>query len=203
MQIFAKPPKTLRTKDDIARLVGLPAGTRRAEIADAFGRAVNFDALLQIEDDPVEIIQSETWEIRVIQDLPKCRLELRLRGRGAWVCDAAAIPADILRILEARADRKGSIITNRKWKSWSRLSWANVVGRRLKSRKGELVFVAEIPNIRRDTGERLWRLRLDPIGAPCPDSLAPVQISLPCSGRDLMDAMEGLRSAFQRQIVQA
>ena len=198
MQLLPTAPRHLRNRLDVARALGLQPQATTAEISHAFGYATNFDAKLEFEEEQVQAVETEQWEVRVIQARPRCLVEVRPAARGAWLSSIDAVPADVQRFLQLRATREGRIETDRSWKAWQRMSWANAGGRRLRSRNGELVAFAIVPGVSRPTGEVRRRLRLEAFGTERPEEVAPIKLALPCALAELVGA-----AAFIREVCQA
>lgn len=203
MNIFLDHKQVLSSRSDVARLLGLRSDARRRDISSAFGRATRCDAWLELEEDPVMRRCDEYWEIRIFNLKPKCRIYLRQGQRGAWFQDVGDIPEDVLRFFGARADKNGRIVSDRSWKSWERMRWLNGRGRRLRGKQGEIHASIEIPNVRRPTGEIRSTLLIEPIGAPCPDEVAPVRLVLPVVAREIGVVVESVRKLYEAQAVPA
>lgn len=187
-----KPTVPLRDKSDLARMFGLPPKAPRQKIASAFGRATNFEVWMEIADEPIYRAEAEEWEVKVIECLPRCRLEFRQNGRGAWLKDAASVPEDVWKHVQGRVARDGSIESDRRWKCWEKLNWlAN--GRRKRSRHGEIIGVIEIPSVRRETGSIKWEVVLEPLAETEAQPGEKRRIALPCSVAALMEAVREMR----------
>jgi hypothetical protein len=187
-------PRPLKSRSDIARLLGLQPNARRHEISSAFGRATRCEAWMHIEEEQVKSYENEWWEIRVTNAKPKCILSVRPGGRGAWIDDVTDIPEDVLNFLRARADKNGTLETKRTWKRWSSLKWMTLGGRRLKGKQGEIHALVEIPNVGRPTGEIRSAVLIESLVAPCPDTAGSVRIDLPVAAREIGSAVSRLRN---------
>ena len=190
---FTRIPHPLRNRRDLARFVGLSPRAPQKEIISAFTRATRCEAILHIEEEPVVTRGAETWEVRIIQDMPKCRLVLREGGRGAWLEAAEAVPEEVLAAFQARADRDGRIITKRSWKLWEKTRWTEGRGRRLRGRVGEIHLLVNIADVTRQTGEVRSRIVIEPLGGPCPDPAPPVRLDLPVLPVMITRALEVIR----------
>ena len=187
------PSQQISTSLDVALMVGLQPDATATEIFTAFGKSTNFDAVLNIEEDAIAVCGSETWEVRVIRDLPRCRIELRREGRGAWIKCASRIPPDVLNFFDAKEARDGHIETARRWKSWEKLNWIKGCGSRRRARNGEIIAVVEISEVRRSTGMVEARVIIAPITE---DKRLTVKIPLPCTASDIALAVESIRRAY-------
>lgn len=200
MHNFTTLSHPLRDRSDVARLLGLSPNARRREIVSAFGRATGCEAWLSIEEEAVMAACQETWEVRVIQELPKCRVILRKDGRGKWLESPEAVPQDVLAFLQAREARNGTIVTDRSWKAWEKMRWAQGRGRRLRGRSGELHALVEIKDVRRPTGDMRSRLVIEALGAPFPEQVKPIQLDLPVTARQVDSAILALRHESEAQM---
>jgi len=194
MKIKSPLPSLLSSRQDLARMMGLPACARRKDISAAFGHATQCDAWLDIVEEDIVARQIERWTVRVIRGLPKCRIELRQDTRGPWVRDPDEIPQEVLNFLEARIDRAGNIVTGRSWRTWEACRWMRGRGRRLKSRAGEILAVVEIPDVARPTGEKRERIVLDPLCIEDPELSQPVCIPLPAAPGLIFESLEKFRA---------
>ena len=190
---FTRIPHPLRNRRDLARFVGLSPRAPQKEISSAFTRATRCEAVLHIEEEPVVTRSAETWEVRIFQDLPKCRLILREGGRGAWLEVAEAVPDEVLAAFHARADRDGRIITMRSWKLWEKTRWTEGRGRRLRGRVGEIHLLVDVPDVTRPTGEVRSRIVIEPLGDPCPVAAPSVRLELPVLPVMIKRALETIR----------
>ena len=148
-------------------------------MAREIGRITRHDIAMSIERTPVVVRASEAWEIRIVHDLPFCRVWLRPGARGTWLGTPAGIPRDVMQAFDLRERRDGGLETLRGWKSWSRLRWKRFQGRRLRARQGEIVAKVIIDGVARPTGAQVETLVFDPVGAPDPSALSPLRVRLP------------------------
>jgi hypothetical protein len=197
-----KSTTPLRDTSDLARILGLPPKAPRKSISSAFGRATNFELWMQISDQPVYRTQSEVWEVKIVEALPKCRLEFRHNGRGAWLKEAANVPEDVWRHFQGRPARDGGIETDRRWKCWERLNWM-ASGRRMRSRHGEIIAMMEIPSVKRDTGRLHWELVIEPLTDDGDASSDVRRIALPCCGGALLEAVAEMRASSREALLAA
>lgn len=200
MKICKKPNFVLEDPSDLARLLGLPPRSPRPMIEAAFGRATGCEAELDLLEEILSQSGSESWEVRIIRELPQCRIELRQGSRGAWLTRAEMVPQDVLGFFAALSDRSGRIVTRRSWKCWQRQVLMGRLGRRLKSKAGELVACVTIENVRRPTGEVRHSLLIRAIGAPFPDLVAPVRLEMPLRAADLSQSVGFLKSQSEAQM---
>jgi hypothetical protein len=200
MKNLSNGRQIISTPADVARMLGLQSDALPPEIFSAFGRSTNFDAVLEIEEDTITVSGSETWEVRVIRDLPRCRLELRREGRGQWLRCADQVPQDVLAFFDAKKAREGHIETLRKWKSWEKLNWIKGRGQRRRARSGEIIAVVEIREVRRSTGQIEARVVIAPI---TDDAGLAVKIPLPCTSAQIADAVEMIRASYDAKLMVA
>lgn len=200
MPSFTHIRSPLRNRKDIARLVGLRPGARRKEIYSAFGKMTRCEAWIEIEEVPVMSYTRETWEIRILHELPRCRVLLRPKGRGEWLERAGDVPEDVLSFFSSKEDRNGRIVSTRSWRSWEKLRWVGGDGRRLKGKSGEIHAQVEIASVGRPTGETKSCLIIEALGAPYPDMLSPVRLSLPAMPQEINAALEFLKEKSLEQM---
>ncbi len=202
MNDFLNITKPIKSRSDIARLLGLRPNARRRDIASAFGRATRCEAWMQIEEEEVLSYGSETWEVRIVRSNPRCQVFLRPGARGEWISSFNDIPVEVASALEARPNRSGGIETTRSWKVCEKLNWLRN-GRRLKGKKDELHILMEIDNVGRPTGETRSAVLIEALAAPCPEDISPVRLDLPISARDIGAAVVRLRSLCDAQLAAA
>lgn len=200
MNNFLDHKQILSSRADIAKFLGLKPDARRRDISSAFGRATHCDAWMELKEDPIMTSEDEYWEVKILNDQPRCRIYLRAGARGSWQHDDADVPQDVLKFFEARMDRNGSLVSNRSWRSWERLDWARKSGRRLKGKRGEIHASVIIPEVSRPTGEIQSTLLIEPIGAPYPDQIEPVRLDLPVLTHEIGQVLENIRDVFQDQL---
>lgn len=168
----------VRTRADIARLLGLPARSANADIARKFRQMTRFTHDLELEEVEIRDMRAERWQLRVYRDREGCRLEARRGGRGEWLRAASGIPEQVMMELAAYEDRSGKLRSARSWQAWVRRS-----GRKLGARARVLEMRFEIDAVARPTGEHKVRLSVVPIDA---EYAQKVQIDLPARSTDIL-----------------
>lgn len=178
----------VRTRADIARLLGLPARSPNADIARKFRQLTRFTHDLELEEIEIRDLRAERWQLRVHQDRQGCRIEARPGGRGEWLRSASRIPEEVMEKMAAYEDRSGILRSRRSWQAWVRCS-----GRKLGARARVLELRLEIDAVARPTGEHMVRLSVVPIEANCAEKL---QIDLPARSTEILTRIrETVRSA--------
>lgn len=203
MNAFTPIPQILKTRTDIARLYGLPSEANPAEIASAFGRASRYDAWIEIRECPILLHDDEIWEVKVRNEKPLCLMALRQGSRGEWLQQGEDVPQAVLAHFDARIQRDGTIASRRPWGSWVKLRWLGMDGRRLTSKAGEIRALVRVPKVARPTGQIQTTLLIEPLGAPCPERIAPVVVSLPAPAAAIGAALSEIRHLCQRQVLEA
>lgn len=187
------PNRRISSLSDIARTLGLRAGSEKSLIARQFERRTNYSASLEIEETAVVLRQDEVWEVRICRASPHCRISLRPGSRGEWITDMRDIPAEV-RAFFMLKEIKGELVTTRSWKSWSRANWVKAGGRQLRSRQEEIQAIACIEGVQRDTGDRKMALRVNPLIDEDREDTA-LRLNLPCRARSLLDVVDQCRMA--------
>lgn len=200
MTDFFDTKKTVYTRSDVASLLGLQENARRKEISEALIRASRYEVNLDIEEAPELEYKEEVWEVRITRSHPKCRIHLRYGARGRWISQYDEVPQEVLQKLRAGRSRQGIIESNRHWKSWEKMKWMSSADRRLRGRSGEIHVLMDIGKVSRPTGRTKCSLIFKALGAPYPELVRAVRVTLPIASQSIRDVIDQIKIANEAQI---